>query len=124
MSVCSVHRAALILLCLFFSFSVFFFQRSGDPRVLHSFPTRRSSDLSTSSRTPIWSRSGAGGAPGPTAIPDSATASIRSEEHTPELQSQSNLVCRLLREKKKAPYSTRTQSTPHQPSYCVHDVHN
>src|SRR2546427_6084063 len=29
------------------------------------------------------------------------TAVIRSEEHTSELQSQSNLVCRLLLEKKK-----------------------
>src|SRR2546430_10677147 len=29
------------------------------------------------------------------------TASVRSEEHTSELQSQSNLVCRLLLEKKK-----------------------
>src|SRR5688572_32462802 len=29
------------------------------------------------------------------------TASRRSEEHTSELQSQSNLVCRLLLEKKK-----------------------
>src|SRR2546430_6955324 len=30
----------------------------------------------------------------------------RSEEHTSELQSQSNLVCRLLLEKKKHPLST------------------
>src|SRR5256886_5970974 len=30
-----------------------------------------------------------------------ATAKFRSEEHTSELQSQSNLVCRLLLEKKK-----------------------
>src|SRR2546427_5788484 len=30
-----------------------------------------------------------------------AQARIRSEEHTSELQSQSNLVCRLLLEKKK-----------------------
>src|SRR2546427_7380426 len=30
-----------------------------------------------------------------------ATAQRRSEEHTSELQSQSNLVCRLLLEKKK-----------------------
>src|SRR2546427_539172 len=30
-----------------------------------------------------------------------ANASSRSEEHTSELQSQSNLVCRLLLEKKK-----------------------
>src|SRR5438270_6537777 len=29
------------------------------------------------------------------------TAFLRSEEHTSELQSQSNLVCRLLLEKKK-----------------------
>src|SRR5688572_33410885 len=31
----------------------------------------------------------------------SATGGMRSEEHTSELQSQSNLVCRLLLEKKK-----------------------
>src|SRR2546427_7770576 len=30
-----------------------------------------------------------------------APAQLRSEEHTSELQSQSNLVCRLLLEKKK-----------------------
>src|SRR2546430_8028285 len=30
-----------------------------------------------------------------------AETSVRSEEHTSELQSQSNLVCRLLLEKKK-----------------------
>src|SRR2546430_4287035 len=38
----------------------------------------------------------------------------RSEEHTSELQSQSNLVCRLLLEKKKKrskPYDLQT--TPH-----------
>src|SRR5256886_11027295 len=29
------------------------------------------------------------------------TSAVRSEEHTSELQSQSNLVCRLLLEKKK-----------------------
>src|SRR2546430_11502826 len=51
--------------------------------------------------------------PHPIGIPDRATAPIhlhdpiavdalrRSEEHTSELQSQSNLVCRLLLEKKK-----------------------
>src|SRR5688572_32409235 len=33
---------------------------------------------------------------------------IRSEEHTSELQSQSNLVCRLLLEKKK---KTKTNNT-------------
>src|SRR2546430_16264535 len=35
---------------------------------------------------------------------------LRSEEHTSELQSQSNLVCRLLLEKKKKnPYHISTQ---------------
>src|SRR2546427_12079829 len=36
------------------------------------------------------------GEPGP-----ESSAGVRSEEHTSELQSQSNLVCRLLLEKKK-----------------------
>src|SRR2546430_10086869 len=36
----------------------------------------------------------------------------RSEEHTSELQSQSNLVCRLLLEKKKAPHVCATMSAP------------
>src|SRR5438477_10940208 len=34
-------------------------------------------------------------------VPDSRTADQRSEEHTSELQSHVNLVCRLLLEKKK-----------------------
>src|SRR2546427_10926393 len=34
-------------------------------------------------------------------IPSRPAANMRSEEHTSELQSQSNLVCRLLLEKKK-----------------------
>src|SRR2546430_7810866 len=36
-----------------------------------------------------------------TPTPASGSAKGRSEEHTSELQSQSNLVCRLLLEKKK-----------------------
>src|SRR2546427_4364485 len=38
-------------------------------------------------------------------------ASRRSEEHTSELQSQSNLVCRLLLEKKKKTNTTPTAPT-------------
>src|SRR2546427_1811367 len=38
--------------------------------------------------------------------PDYLTVRLRSEEHTSELQSQSNLVCRLLLEKKKKQRST------------------
>src|SRR5207237_9187678 len=91
---------------------------------LHSFPTRRSSDLSIF--IPICARSSlgrrmcsspsAGGFRGilPTdrlrrggkdrriLHPSCATRfRLRSEEHTSELQSHLNLVCRLLLEKKK-----------------------
>src|SRR2546427_7756585 len=38
----------------------------------------------------------------------SYTPTVRSEEHTSELQSQSNLVCRLLLEKKKTLSTTNT----------------
>src|SRR5688572_31817397 len=40
---------------------------------------------------------------------NAATCRPRSEEHTSELQSQSNLVCRLLLEKKK---KTQTSTQP------------
>src|SRR5256885_12866575 len=36
-----------------------------------------------------------------------ATMQLRSEEHTSELQSPCNLVCRLLLEKKKKPHQHR-----------------
>src|SRR2546430_12322614 len=42
--------------------------------------------------------------------PKACNASGRSEEHTSELQSQSNLVCRLLLEKKKQKTSNPTTS--------------
>src|SRR2546430_10542436 len=47
---------------------------------------------------------------------------IRSEEHTSELQSQSNLVCRLLLEKKKKNHSTQacTHSRLVQPAHRPH----
>src|SRR5438270_13910228 len=71
----------------------FFFYGCGYHRDLHSFPTRRSSDL-----MPITA-AGDFGATIATLPPPPVSA--RSEEHTSELQSQSNLVCRLLLEKKK-----------------------
>src|SRR2546430_7958146 len=57
-----------------------------------SEPNRASAGVAISVCTPI-----AIGTP-PQVI---APMAIRSEEHTSELQSQSNLVCRLLLEKKK-----------------------
>src|SRR2546430_11077853 len=51
----------------------------------------------------------------PRVVPSSCSVSfhsaIRSEEHTSELQSQSNLVCRLLLEKKKKRRYTAAQQT-------------
>src|SRR5688572_31665434 len=52
-----------------------------------------------------------------------ANSGLRSEEHTSELQSQSNLVCRLLLEKKK-PHQLRLLSWrsrfPAHPDRVVH----
>src|SRR5262249_61151307 len=92
------------------SFS-FFFQCSGHPRDLPSFPTRRSSDLQ---RAPARGLEGRGPAPRgahpprrsehvhpPQRRPPRPRGRPRSEEHTSELQSLTNLVCRLLLEKKK-----------------------
>src|SRR5438309_6794127 len=85
-----------------------FFHRTGAHRDLHSFPTRRSSDLDILDA--LLQATDDEGRPlqKPNVI---ATAlygfvggrpsSSRSEEHTSELQSQFHLVCRLLLEKKK-----------------------
>src|SRR2546430_877480 len=54
----------------------------------------------------------------------------RSEEHTSELQSQSNLVCRLLLEKKKnlnflyCPDQLRTHHLDHLPRLPVSSINN
>src|SRR5690625_6240906 len=73
-------------------------------RDLHSFPTRRSSDLlfvirgttvsTWPNRTPTWTCSRNRGS-------RASSSNRRSEEHTSELQSRGHLVCRLLLEKKK-----------------------
>src|SRR2546430_9598416 len=44
----------------------------------------------------------------PSSLPSRSNRYPRSEEHTSELQSQSNLVCRLLLEKKKQIPQPRT----------------
>src|SRR5205085_12110839 len=70
----------------------------GVHRLLHSFPTRRSSDLGAVD--PVSAPPGVVSA---SVVDDDTGPGVaeRSEEHTSELQSQSNLVCRLLLEKKK-----------------------
>src|SRR5207244_12732244 len=87
----------------------FLLQAPAAHRELHSFPTRRSSDLAAPVRrtTITWST------PPAFAIASSVLAFSgilrpprtplkRSEEHTSELQSPDQLVCRLLLEKKRS----------------------
>src|SRR5438552_9575164 len=96
---------------------------TGAPRALHSFPTRRSSDLTSDMRSPP------GGPPplrsplGPSRVlsdreeMESAKqpggARVRSEEHTSELQSPDHLVRRLLLEKKNDEHSSLTKPRIH-----------
>src|SRR5207237_1548702 len=65
-------------------------------RVLYSFPTRRSSDLLAVMGCIFFLLVMV-----PSECSTTKLLSIRSEEHTSELQSHLNLVCRLLLEKKK-----------------------
>src|SRR2546430_7189557 len=48
----------------------------------------------------------------------------RSEEHTSELQSQSNLVCRLLLEKKKKEHTPRDTSAPQTSTDSLREHHH
>src|SRR5207253_9772118 len=89
------------------SFFILVFYCSGPHLDLHSFPTRRSSDLlgcrAVQAKTDC-NRSCAGRAYGRQQNQYKAGPGfilIRSEEHTSELQSRGHLVCRLLLEKKK-----------------------
>src|SRR2546430_9695768 len=71
------------------------------------------------SRTSTRIRTCASSAPSP-CEPPGITRSIsvsRSEEHTSELQSQSNLVCRLLLEKKKINIRSSVQLYLYQPPH-------
>src|SRR5207237_7978123 len=101
------HRTLLILL-------LFFSSRSRPPRHLHSFPTRRSSDLPRAGpRAPRSLQRAARLPRSPPARGREGRRRLsrqlrarRSEEHTSELQSHLNLVCRLLLEKKKKRQNT------------------
>src|SRR5437773_4573074 len=91
---------------------LFFFSASAHHLALHSFPTRRSSDLICGSipcrrrrrwpfsRPPAFRRAPRPSWPG--------ARRKRSEEHTSELQSHHDLVCRLLLEKKNEAGVVRT----------------
>src|SRR5207247_4782389 len=66
---------------------------------LIAFASRLTNTCSTRSRTPSTTCGSAGGRG--VSITPCSPANARSEEHTSELQSRVDLVCRLLLEKKK-----------------------
>src|SRR5207248_10933128 len=95
---------------------IIFFYRYCDSRDLHSFPTRRSSDLSSTQTTtdsglfafsslPVGKYTISVEKQGFKTLQKTGNVlevgTPRSEEHTSELQSPYDLVCRLLLEKKK-----------------------
>src|SRR5690606_41664452 len=81
----------------------FFFQVCALPRALHSFPTRRSSDLLEIilNNNVLFLLNSSLQLDPKTHCLQVGSRISRSEEHTSELQSRENLVCRLLLEKKK-----------------------
>src|SRR5438874_8656123 len=93
--------------------STFFFYCYLPPRDLHSFPTRRSSDLEPQLTLIEIRLNRQGRGEGKMSLTGKVVAEAdgntlaldnyasRSEEHTSELQSRRDLVCRLLLEKKK-----------------------
>src|SRR5699024_12178516 len=90
------------------------FHCHADHRALHSFPTRRSSDLSLLIEGTPVRLAGQDSRRGTfvqrhAVLHDRETGAERSEEHTSELQSRFDLVCRLLLEKK----NKRTQQDTH-----------
>src|SRR5688572_32739555 len=100
--------------------------RNASRRILHTFPTRRSSDLGSGGLSSVHglTKYAVQIKANPVKLlhhhTDMMPAAVirygdrrdkirgpeRSEEHTSELQSQSKLVCRLLREKKNATLMT------------------
>src|SRR5690606_40309843 len=96
----------------------FVFAPCGCRTDLHSFPTRRSSDLPAGEIGGIplvVEQLGDADSVLPAPQPDTVFVDarpVRSEEHTSELQSRENLVCRLLLEKKKRPQMRRPRPHP------------
>src|SRR5438132_4035170 len=99
----------------------FLLSRSGPHRDVHSFPTRRSSDLNRTVATaggiripetcqPRRGSSGTSRSPRRSET-SPARRTRKIGKHTSELQSHSDLVCRLLLEKKKT-RPLRTTSPP------------
>src|SRR5438093_5101284 len=90
--------------------SCFLFSCSLATGALYSFPTRRSSDLNREREGLVFVLWGSY-AQKKGAFIDTR---FRSEEHTSELQSLTNLVCRLLLEKKNSKHASTSRLTTSQ----------
>src|SRR5207248_5242463 len=102
--------------------SPFSFQGHADHPALHSFPTRRSSDLVQRLDERMRGEGLGAEAAAPAGSYHCHSDRNRSEEHTSELQSPYDLVCRLLLEKKKKPEQAHRARvlTPYQALLVVH----
>src|SRR5438034_7591601 len=94
-----------------FNFLFYHISQTPTPQL---FPTRRSSDLRPpAARRDLRAHAAPSGLGGPEARvparPLQQIGLLRSEEHTSELQSHSDLVCRLLLEKKKKKKKIKTK---------------
>src|SRR5262249_59662294 len=113
-----------------FPFCLFRIHPSGRPLLCFFFNDTATTEIYTLSlhdALPIWrgavrlahrlgDRAGARPRPDHLQRPAGRAGPGRSEEHTSELQSLTNLVCRLLLEKKKQQTTTPAPTTPdHQP---------
>src|SRR5438876_1790269 len=97
------------------------FQSTAHHRDLHSFPTRRSSDLADPPPKSPVPQAIAEARPKRTTDEPAPNGSARSEEHTSELQSPVHLVCRRLLEKKKETILVRRERR-HRCTCVVSDV--
>src|SRR5262249_60162256 len=118
------HRSYFATTVSLSSNTPYFFYHPRPPRALHSFPTRRSSDLHWPTQALVRN----GNAQGRNALArdkagdgrgisskkaEDYSGARRSEEHTSELQSLTNLVCRLLLAKKTPHHTTLPLHHPH-----------
>src|SRR5256885_10335191 len=95
--------ARLVKLTLSLLFFFFFFNDTATTEIY---------TLSLHDALPIWRSARSSGfnvSPCSTSVPRTTANAVRSEEHTSELQSPCNLVCRLLLEKKKNTQHEQTE---------------
>src|SRR5688572_33443810 len=96
-----MHSSALIPLSFSFFFFFFLMIRRPPRSTLFPYTTLFRSPAPLGPPAPATSQRGPRVCSPPEASRPTGLYRCRSEEHTSELQSQSNLVCRLLLEKKK-----------------------